>query len=145
MIGENGCRRNRMGATPIHFSPIFNVSQWGSSPESFIQKYWLVSNLPIFQNYYFFNKFLKFSIFFIFGVNFIGLYNVISFVFILSVVVDTQKEMSQLYCRKISIDHHCKTTNVCLQNYAASYASFEAKTIGIFFVLLLVMYWIGNR
>ena len=61
---------------------------------------------------------LKFRIFFcISGGNFIGLFNGILFVFILSVVVDTQKETSQLYCRKISIGHHCKKdlTNVfCL-------------------------------
>ena len=53
---ENGWGRHQMGATFIHYTSIFNESQWGSPPESFIQKYWLVSNLPIFQNYWFFEK-----------------------------------------------------------------------------------------
>ena len=56
MFWENGCGRHQMGATLIHYTSIFNESQWGSPPESFIQKYWLVSNLPIFQNYCFFEK-----------------------------------------------------------------------------------------
>ena len=45
-----------MGTTFILYTSIFIESQWGSPPESFIQKYWLVSNLPIFQNYCFFKK-----------------------------------------------------------------------------------------
>ena len=53
---ENGRGRHQMGATLIHYTSIFNESQWGSPHESFIQKYWLVSNLPIFQNYWFFEK-----------------------------------------------------------------------------------------
>ena len=58
------------------------------------------------------NKFWKIRIFFcISGGNFIGLFNGILFVFILSVVVDTQKETSQLYCCKISIGHHCTVFN----------------------------------
>ena len=48
--------RHQMGTTLIHYTSIFNESQCGSPPESFIQKYWLVSNLPIFQNYCFFKK-----------------------------------------------------------------------------------------
>ena len=96
---ENRSGRHQMGATLIHYTSIFNESQWGSPHESFIQKYWLVSNLHIFQNYWFFEKgpknqqILKNSNFFcISGGNFIGLFNGILFVFILSVVVDTQKE-----------------------------------------------------
>ena len=53
---ENGRGRHQMGTTLIHYTSIFIESQWGSPPESFIQKYWLVSNLPIFQNYCFFEK-----------------------------------------------------------------------------------------
>ena len=53
---ENGHGRHQTGAMPIHYTFIFSESQWGSPPESFIQKYWLVSNLPIFQNYCFFKK-----------------------------------------------------------------------------------------
>ena len=41
------------------------------------------------------------------GGNFIGLFNGILFVFILSVVVDIQKEVSEFYCRKISSGRHC--------------------------------------
>ena len=54
------------------------------------------------------NKFWKIQIFFcISGGNFIGLFNGILFVFILSVVVDTQKETPEFYGRKISFGHHC--------------------------------------
>ena len=53
---ENGRDRHQMGAIPIHYTFIFNQSQWGSPPESFIQKYWQVSKLPIFQNHFFFKK-----------------------------------------------------------------------------------------
>ena len=52
-MGIAGIKR---GATPIHYTFIFSESLWGSPPESFIQKYWLVSNLPIFQIYWFFEK-----------------------------------------------------------------------------------------
>ena len=55
------------------------------------------------------NKFWKIQIFFcISGGNFIGLFNGILFVFILSVVVDTQKETPEFYGRKISSGHHCR-------------------------------------
>ena len=75
----------------------------------------LMPATPIFPKHWFFKKgpknqqILKNSKFFfcISGGNFIGLFNGILFVFILSVVVDTQKETSQLYCCKISIGHHC--------------------------------------
>ena len=53
---ENGRGRHQIGAIPIHYTFIFNQSQWGSPPESFIQKYWQVSKLPIFQNHFFFKK-----------------------------------------------------------------------------------------
>ena len=150
---------------PIQNSFIFREPQWGSPPESFIQKCWLVSEIQSFEveNYfltpfslwncafltifdfkalYFWNQsiflnetflievpwkwsyfgwawqlfnachahfpktllfqkcpknltnFGKFKIFFCISCcNFIGLFNGILFVFILSVVVDTQKEM----------------------------------------------------
>ena len=45
-----------MPATPIQISFIFREPQWGNPPESFIQKYWRVSKLPIFQNYFFSKK-----------------------------------------------------------------------------------------
>ena len=99
---ENGRGRHQMGTTLIHYTSIFIESQWGSPPESFIQKYWLVSNLPIFQNYCFFKKgpknqqILKNSqIFFcISGGNFIGLFNGILFAFILLVVWAVQTKTS---------------------------------------------------
>ena len=53
---ENGRGRHQMGATLIHYTSIFNESQWGSPHESFIQKYWLVSNLPVFQKNIAFSK-----------------------------------------------------------------------------------------
>ena len=53
---ENGSGRHQMGTMLIHYTSIFNESQCGSPPESFIQKCWLVSNLPIFQNWRFFEK-----------------------------------------------------------------------------------------
>ena len=52
----DGRGKHQMGATLIHYTSIFHEFQWGIPPESFIQKYWLVSNLPIFQNYRFFEK-----------------------------------------------------------------------------------------
>ena len=62
-------------------------------------------------------KFVKLDFFFISSGNFIGLFNGILFVFILSVVVDTQKETSELYCRKISSGHHCSCVKSCSKTY----------------------------
>ena len=78
----------------------------------------LMSAMPIFQKHCFFKKGPKTNIFCISGGIFIGIFNGILFVFILSVVVDTQKETSQLYCHKISIDHLCrlKLWHLCNQN-----------------------------
>ena len=62
------------------------------------------------------NKFWKIQNFFcISGGNFIGLFNGILFVFILSVVVDIQKEASEFYCRTISGGGQLRWTgkNVC--------------------------------
>ena len=113
-----------MGKTLIHYTSIFIESQWGSPSESFIQKYWLVSNLPIFQNYRFFEKGpknqkilknSKFSFAFLVAIM-IGLFYSM-FVFIPSVVVDIQKDASEFYCRKISSGHHCThilTLNPCI-------------------------------
>ena len=75
----------------------------------------LMPATPIFPKHWFQKRpskptnFVKFKKnFCISGGNFIGLFNGILFVFILSVVVDIQKEASEFYCRKISSGHHCK-------------------------------------
>ena len=85
--------------------------------ESFIQKYWLVLNLPIFQIYWFFKKgpknqqILENSNFFcISGGNFIGLFNGMLFVFILCGHWYTEGN-----CRKISIGRHCIRVVICIR------------------------------
>ena len=53
---ENGHDRHQMGAMLIHYTFIFSEYQLITPHESFIQKYWQVSKLPIFQNHIFLNS-----------------------------------------------------------------------------------------
>ena len=46
---KNGHGRHETVATPIQNSFIFRETQWGSPPESFIQKYWPVSAIQRFE------------------------------------------------------------------------------------------------